>query len=801
MKYPYSSYNAALPGYGTSLVDRINIYLHFRKYLKIITDRWLLLLVTVVSGTALGCWVAFTKPYMYQAHSRVMVVDPPRLNQNSGVDLTGEGGAKFMDQQLQLLVSRDLFNKVSAKLSESSGGTNKLIAATPKPSLERSGTFLLNVVSTNLEYARLFSITWADEFLVLKAQQANIEKTTVEADAGRKLREFNRSLEKAQDSLREFRRKYLIVVTGDEGTRKQNDLERLLNKQTELETTLALYRAAKPEDLATGSVNPKGNPVNTPRRAQGTDGSDDAKSEYFSPGSRYVEQKLTLNRMIATRDQWTNTLRPSHPFMLQRASDIAMAEADIKSTLALIEEARLAQIRSLDSELARLNPVIETKRDEVSELTSMIQEYRTLQEDEKSSREQVREVSDQIAKFQQNSGGGPRFIISESGAAEDKPISPNKPYIIGCGVGGGMLVGIAIMYLLHRLDDRLESPESIEEALEEPIMGQLPEVDKRHYKEGYLLLSRMKSHTMFAESLRGVRSALLLSPEGSSKRFIAVTSAVPGDGKTTFTANFAITLANSGNRTLLVDADLRRGNIHGYFDQPLEGGLSEVLQGKLSFTEAVRETGIPNLFFMRAGERPQNPSELLLANTTRDLIRDLRAEFDYVIFDCPPLTAIDDTFSIAAYLDGLFFVIRAGRTSMRFAKMGINTIRQRGTPILGLIVNGVPIDNPYYYYTTYYYASYYHRPLKQDEPAAPDRRRIPTAKAPALPPGMQLPDQHSQHGDESGGNGNGGLHGMKPLGSTGMNGHGAKGNPADQGHGSIEPGVKKPGPPASGKDS
>jgi capsular exopolysaccharide synthesis family protein len=251
----------------------------------------------------------------------------------------------------------------------------------------------------------------------------------------------------------------------------------------------------------------------------------------------------------------------------------------------------------------------------------------------------------------------------------------------------------------------------------------------------------MKSHTMFAESLRGVRSALLLSAEGSSKRFIAVTSAVPGDGKTTFTTNFAITLANSGAKTLLVDADLRRGNVHGYFEQPLEGGLSEVLQGKLGMKEAVRETGIPNLFFMRAGERPGNPSELLLANTTRDLIRDLRAEFDYVIFDCPPLTAIDDTFSIAAYLDGLFFVIRAGRTSMRFAKMGINTIRQRGTPVLGLIVNGVPIDNPYYYYTTYYYASYYHRPLKQDENALPERRRPGGLKAPALPPGMQMPER------------------------------------------------------------
>ena len=79
-------------------------------------------------------------------------------------------------------------------------------------------------------------------------------------------------------------------------------------------------------------------------------------------------------------------------------------------------------------------------------------------------------------------------------------------------------------------------------------------------------------------------------------------------------------------------------------------------------------------------------------------------------------------FSIAAFLDGLFFVVRAGKTSIRFAKMGINTIHQRGAPMLGIIVNGVPIDNPYYYYTTYYYASYYHRPLTPDASVYPDKK-------------------------------------------------------------------------------
>ena len=793
MKYPYSSYSAALPGYGTSLVDRINIYLHFRRYLKIVTDRWLLLLVTTVTGTAAGCWVAFTKPYMYKSVSKLILEQKIRVIQTAGTDMTGESGAKYIDQQLALMAGRDLQNKIQTKLAEGSGGTNRLITVDARPSVGSAGTFILSVTSTNLEYARLYSIAWAEEFIEAKKSQYRANMSVAESEAGRMQREYIKRLEVASDELTEYKKSHNLVINEDAGSREEAEVSKLSVEKDELETELARLQSSKAEELASNAVGAR-NSEKSGSRTQSNAEDDEARSEFFSPGSQYASQKIRLNQILKQRDRYTNVLRPDHPYMRQLENDVEVGRKDIESTLEIIETARTARIKSLKQRLEKLDPVLTKKREDLRELQSSRQEFLGLVQNEARLREQLSKLTDQVNTFrgsQRSEDDG--FRVFESGIADDKPVSPNKPYIIGCGVAGGMLIGIAIMYLLHRLDDRLENPEAIEEALEEPIMGQLPEVDKRHYKEGYLLLTRMKSHTMFAESLRGVRSALLLSPEGSSKRFIAITSAVPGDGKTTFTANFAITLANSGNRTLLVDADLRRGNIHGYFDQPLEGGLAEVLQGRLSLTEALRDTGIPNLFFMRAGERPANPSELLLADKTRDLIRDLRAEFDYVIFDCPPLTAIDDTFSIAAYLDGLFFVIRAGRTSMRFAKMGINTIRQRGTPILGLIVNGVPIDNPYYYYTTYYYASYYHRAVKQDEPAT-GGRRIATPKTPALPPGMQHLADRAEFPPPSIGSkllngGNGAKTGNGTNGSHGSGGGGAtNGGESEQSKPAVPPG-------------
>ena len=427
--------------------------------------------------------------------------------------------------------------------------------------------------------------------------------------------------------------------------------------------------------------------------------------------------------------------------MRQLTRKIIECDSAIVGSLSLINEAKDARIKSLQVKASALPKVIDMLTEEISNQGAIQIEYAQFESAIQIHADQITNIKVQQAGMRKSSSDSDTFEIIDRGSGSERPVGPNRPKLIWQGFGIGLLAGIGVLWLFAKLDDRLESPELIEAALEEPIMGQLPEVNKSHYKDGYLVLSRMKSHNMFAESLRGVRSTLLLSPEGSSKRFIAVTSAVPGDGKTTFTTNFAITLANSGNRTLLIDADMRRGNIHGYFEQPIEGGLAEVLGGKLTVNEAIHSTASPNLFFLRSGERPSNPSELLIGSNTRELIRQLRSEFDYVIVDCPPLTAIDDTFSIAAYLDGIFFVIRSGKTSIRFAKMAIQTIRQRGSPILGLIVNGVPIDNPYYYYTTYYYASYYHRSVKESEQISRPASKL--KKIPALPPGMQTVNQET----------------------------------------------------------
>lgn len=281
-------------------------------------------------------------------------------------------------------------------------------------------------------------------------------------------------------------------------------------------------------------------------------------------------------------------------------------------------------------------------------------------------------------------------------------------------------MGFILIFMLNRLDDRLELAEDIEADLGEPVLGQIPQApEDSANEEGKMLVFNLEPHNIFSEAIRGVRSASLFGAREPEKRpqVMLVSSAIPGDGKTTFTTNFAATLARSGHRVLLVDADLRRGNIHQYFGVPRGVGLREILEGTVSWKDTVHHIEGETLQVITTGELPSNPGELLIRPAFREFILDVRESLDFILIDCPPLTSIDDSFCLLSASDGLLFIVKAGHTSMRFARNALSSVRQRGATILGIVVNGIAPDHPSYYY--YHYHNYYAPSLKgTDRPSS-----------------------------------------------------------------------------------
>lgn len=714
-----SGYNSPIPGYGTSLVDRINIYLHFRRRFKVVAQRWPLLALITLVGAGIGLWLALSKPDQFRSGAILGTV-PRMVASSSGGNVTTEV-AESPETVAAFIQTEQVIKMALQQVQENRGPGNKIARPMAKADAGQGGMYRLTVTATNFEDARQFAIAWANEFINYRKAQRRQRINSSSAQISTMEIRFQQQLDQAQQELEDFEKDNNLIGLSEAGSTAQARLDRETDQFERLKTDLKLFQDATREELASGGVKsavasePRAPRATRPTRTGQDDSDDFDPTDQFNARSRYSSLTLQIRGLQRQIEEEQKTLREKHPHLIRLRRELDELEQARKADLELVDAARQGYVRALKAKIERYEPHIKELRDEVFDLTQKREKLLQLQKKVDGYKGQLDDLSRTEHLVTRAGADDDEFNVIESGTGDPARVGPNRPGIVASGAGAGLAAAAVLIFLLHRMDDRLESPEDIETKLEEPVLGQIPDVDKKHYAEGYLLLTRMKSHTMFAEALRGVRSALLLSPDGASRRMLAVTSAVPGDGKTTFTANFAITLANSGAKTLLVDGDMRRGNAHAYFEQPVEGGLSEVLQGRMTVSEALRETGVKNLFFMRAGERPSNPSELLIGPPTKELIQELRASFDFVIFDCPPLTSIDDTFSVAAYLDGTLFVVRAGQTSIRFAKLALNAIHQRGANLIGIIVNGVPIDNPYYYYTTYYYASYYHRPLSDDE--------------------------------------------------------------------------------------
>ena len=194
-------------------------------------------------------------------------------------------------------------------------------------------------------------------------------------------------------------------------------------------------------------------------------------------------------------------------------------------------------------------------------------------------------------------------------------------------------------------------------------------------------------------------------PNQAELRALIVTSAIPNEGKSTIASNLAITMANAGARVLLVDADLRRGDIATLMDLDGKTGLTNILRGELPWRDAVIETKSASLHVIARGPVTNQSGELLLKGTVQTMLDDMKSAYDLVIFNTAPILATDDTPTLAPHFDGTLMVIRAQFTSAKLTRNALNTLYQRQVNVLGLILNAVDTETPDYYY--YRYPKYY----------------------------------------------------------------------------------------------
>jgi tyrosine-protein kinase Etk/Wzc len=290
-----------------------------------------------------------------------------------------------------------------------------------------------------------------------------------------------------------------------------------------------------------------------------------------------------------------------------------------------------------------------------------------------------------------------------------KPVKPKKALTAALSLVVGMMLGIVAAFVRKSLTRGVEDPDLIEQRLGLSVYASIPHSDaqQRLVRKGrknqkfVKLLALDDPKDLAIESLRSLRTSLQFALLDAKNQIVTITGPSPNIGKSFVAANLAYVLADAGKRTLLIDADMRKGHLHEYFGFKRTQGLSGLISGEVSMEQGIRKTGIDALDFIPSGIVPPNPSELLMSDRFKEVLDNLAGKYDLVIVDTPPVLAVTDATIVGRHAGVNFVVLRSGMHPLREIELSIKRLTQNGIKPQGFIVNDVALHSGRYGYGRY----------------------------------------------------------------------------------------------------
>ena len=428
--------------------------------------------------------------------------------------------------------------------------------------------------------------------------------------------------------------------------------------------------------------------------------------------SRGIVRQLKNSRSEARREVTRLSKRygPKHPKMIEVQAAQVSAELAYEEELEITAAAVVADYQRAVQTEASYTSQLNAAQADIQDLNRNRAELTKLQDDVETSRA----LFEQLQSGEKTAGlmeGGQQNInasIIEHARPGMYPVRPNKQRMVLFWAIGGLFVGVGLAFLLHQLDNTFKGSEDVESRLGLPVLGQLPQlkIDKEEKlapMHHFVKLPR----SAFSESIRTIRTGVMLSTLDQDKSIITVTSSVPGEGKTTVAINLAHSIQQM-KKTLLIDADMRRPMVHRakQIEQP-RPGLAALMTGEATFEDA-HEQMEDGLHVIPSGTVPANPLELLSSQKFKDLIHDLQNTYDVIVIDSAPALAVSDALVVAQLADAQIYVVRADATPYQAAEQGIKRLRRVNAPLLGVVLNQVVSGGKGYGYGKYgKYGRYY----------------------------------------------------------------------------------------------
>ena len=438
------------------------------------------------------------------------------------------------------------------------------------------------------------------------------------------------------------------------------------------------------------------------------------------------EQQADLKIQVA---QLSTQFGPSYPKLAQLSSQLKEVDEQIQTETHKVATRLRGDYLAAVQRETMLRSALERQKQEANKLNESAIEYSLLKRDVDANRTLSEGLLERLKEAGVTAGlRSNNFRIVDAARVPTAPSGPNILRNLAFALALGLSTGIGLAFLLDSMDNTVRTPEQAQVISALPSLGMIPlgsrssrEVGSRQKlaiassKEAVELVTQSRPRSQMAESYRALRTSLLLTLAGGPPKIILITSALPEEGKTTTSVNSAIVLAQKGTRVLLIDADLRRPSIHKTLGMGPKIGLSNVLTGSATLQQAIiPSTILPDLFILPAGTPPPNPAELLASNKMKNVLEELRKQYDHIVIDTPPTLSVTDAVVMSTSADAVVLVIRSGHTTKPALRRARDILLQVNARVCGVLVNAVDLSSPDYYYH-YEYQGKYGRGYYQEE--------------------------------------------------------------------------------------
>jgi len=675
-----------------------------RRFLLFLPKFWWVPALTLAIGIVLaGVYIYFKEPAFVSRASMwqtlklrlpeggVFSDDMQNYMQNYAATLSGFLQSKTL-QQSAIAILKSSTNSASIKIGKDG---EPLPVAISVAGNAKSEMYVIQAVSSDPWFTRTYLDAVMQAYLdYMKTVRAQVSGETL-ASLSDQMQKWERELKAGQDALLAFQRTNNLAILQEEATVAGSYLTKLKTQLSDLQLDARLLEAAtnNPDLLASGTV---------------ADTSGAGSASATGPSAQQQSSRNEIALLKLQREKLSKYLRPKHPKIVKLDADIEHAE-QLQAIYQRQDREQLAATCQAN-ELKTENVLASIKEWEAK----VVAANATIAEAErlKLDVQRTQGVYDRLQLMVQNVGisrniDQESLAILEPASPTIRSYSKEKTGLV-LAIFGGLAAGLGIVFLIAIRDDRFTSVTEVSSSLSDPVVGLLPEVGRNEQSVIPLLKLNDPRH-VYAESYRSLRSALLFqSTEGGERpKLLLITSAMPGEGKSTVAANLAHTLALSGSRVLLVDADLRKGHLHRLLGMHRAPGLAELLNQTCTPEHVMQKDAQLNLTFIGSGDiNSGNPGDLFLISALDQILARWRQDFDYVLIDSSPLFAADDASCLAPKVDGTLFVVRNQRSGARAVREALDLLAQRQARVLGVVFNGANTTSRSYYY--YKYADYHH---------------------------------------------------------------------------------------------